>query len=407
MARTRGLIVKKPSTMSPGYSDVFGLDMQIEQSTNGSWAFGPNTIYGFIAHGLGTAYTTSGFPFTIFKKFEDNRFYPQPAPDMMPSYTNGVGVPHLSPNKQLLVVAMATTGLLVYKYDSSYYTDYKYQGAYSPSPAATVGPVKFHPSGSYIAYGRTTTSNINQIEIWSVSSSGVLTYVSGAHPSGTTTSRTIKSLEWSPDGTKLLVTHPSITPGWSLYSFSAGTLTDITPSGLTGAPSAITGRWSGDGNYFSLAFNATPYVRVYSVSGNTATALTVPTMTTTSVVTINSDGTNFIYTDGVAGSANGLMWLQRTAGTSTLTKLSNVGPLYWTVSGINDIGFLSDTELMLMGRFSAVFRVAASTIVDDLKDLMPPPYAGDYIAQGQPRFTSNTFLEQNSLSPGGFVILRT
>lgn len=120
------------------------------------------------------------------------------------------------------------------------------------------------PDGNWLVCG-----SAGAFRVYAVNGDGSLTYHSQ------TSAGSITSIAWSPDGSRFVVCLYENPP--QLYAFSSGTVTFVKNFG-GGGGFTLNNRsaaWSADGKYVAFAIGWSPYVVLYSVTGDDFTPLPI------------------------------------------------------------------------------------------------------------------------------------
>ncbi|MDC8803953.1 hypothetical protein PRZ61_10945 [Halomonas pacifica] len=165
----------------------------------------------------------------------------------------------------------------------------------TPSSAVSLA---IHPLQNYLVCA---LDNATVAELYSFSG-GTLTLEQSIPETDARSSDFRKSVQWSPDGNFLTLCTDQLV---RVFSFSAGSLTEITQTfaGETGSPDVTSASISKDGDFITLGFNASPYIKVYDfdagVIGSSYTATAAPSVNV--LAAYSSPYTGFTYTVLSAG----------------------------------------------------------------------------------------------------------
>ena len=159
---------------------------------------------------------------------------------------------------------------------------------------STSAGMAIHPNQNYLVCGY---SNASTIELYDISA-GTLSLTQTIDDTGGRLTGQRRAVQWSPDG--LYLTAACDNGKVRVFSFSAGSLVEIsqTYSGESGTPEVNAASINNGGDYITLAFQASPYVKVYPFSdGVIGSPGFVPSSVTTgpTACAVSSPYTGFSY----------------------------------------------------------------------------------------------------------------
>lgn len=187
----------------------------------------------------------------------------------------------------------------------------------------------------------------------------------------------VKDVSWSPDSVYLGVAHDS-NPYFTIYKRSYDTLTKIPdplfiPGGTLPSSYGSSLDWSPDGQYLATAVTQSPYIVVYSRSGDTFTKLPDPSILPpdfANYVSWSPDGVYLV----VGHSLTPYFTIYKRSGT-TLTKLAN--PASLPTGGVQYVSWSPDGQYISLSSLGSpwflIYKRSGDTFTKlPNPDVLPP-----------------------------------
>lgn len=408
---TRGILGRKPLITDANFSDVFSLDVQYTGQITGVWPSTTASTGVVVPVDLGS----SGFPFKVFRKATNGRWYPDMDPDTTDA-TYGTGISTIAADAGGNYILTNTSKsavapTLLFKRVTNYYTDYQYKGQAIPSlTALATGDMALSGNTLAVGYRKTVTTSADVLKLYT-RSGDTFTLLTSLYPSTGGSGTGVYSVDWSKDGTMLAVAM-TISPYVVIYSFNGSTLTQMTFSG-TAASTGRFIRFSPDGNYLAYTLTASPYIRIYKRSGTTWNDLTTLTPAGTGTFggsaafpSWSPNGNLLSFADISGTGATGNSFFSRSGDSFGAISFPTVYPDSSVSGGGNANAFLfvSDSEILAMNDgWVECWDVNGTTISRPTTDRwsIQPRVNNALTYQGAPRFTG--FAAGNSNAGAGIA----
>ena len=250
-------------------------------------------------------------------------------------------------------------------------------GNFSANPTGACVGISWSSDGQYLALAMYNSSPY--FIVYSVSGSGTSTTFTKLSTTGLTVPAAAGvKVQFLPNsnyaGARLAVYHETL-PYYYEYAIASGTMSNVgnsvinynpisaINSGATNTTGGVS-QWNSTGTYLAISQSTTPYINVYSRSGDTFTKLTNPgTLPTGSAngVAWSSTATGISLTVGHATTP--FMSIYNLSGT-LLTKISN--PSYLPPGQINGVDYAQNGTLLAVGGLTLPYLVGYVRAVDTL-----------------------------------------
>jgi len=234
-----------------------------------------------------------------------------------------VTVAGLEPSNSQGLVAWSEDGLTLANQDSNGKYVYTREGfQFTPKADDLTGmlgslALGMSADGGFIATGGASTSPYIAIHKKGVDGE----YDKLASPMATPPTGRIQGCSFTPDGSYLAVAH-NTSPYISVYSISGDTFTKVSNPSSLPTDNGQSAKWSPGGTYLAVMFSDSPFLYVYKRSGSSLTKLANPAGTTTKTdardAAFSADGT---FLAASFGSNEVVVW-QRTS--DTFAKVADI-----------------------------------------------------------------------------------